>query len=337
MWLVDELHPDTYETLVSNYSKKSNYIVKKKRSIKGFFHFLTAGYVFHTHGIFNSIGTISGHHVINLWHGMPLKKIGLLEDKAGKNIIHSNFHLCTSDLYQDILSKAFGVEKRNVLPLGQPRNDFLLDTSRSINNLFNKEETLKTVLWMPTYRKSIVGDIRVDGKKNKNVDFFNETNLKEFNKYCKNVEAVCYIKIHPMDYMSVGEFGSYSNIVIFDNDFLNDKGVQLYSIIGSVDVLLTDFSSIYIDYLLLQKPIGFVFSDFEEYVNTRGFIFEDLQDLMPGEIISTPAELVLFLETVFVKKTDNYKAQRRDLKKTFHNVESDFSKGVYNAFINESA
>lgn len=335
IWLVDDVDTHMFRKVVENYSTNLNYSIKKKRSLTGFFHFITAGHVFHTHGIFNSFGTISKHRVINLWHGMPLKKIGLLEDGANKNVIHSNFHLCTSQLYQDILSRAFGVDKKSVLVLGQPRNDLLLETSRSIHDLFDKDMQSKSILWMPTYRKSVVGDIREDGKKNKNVDFFSKRNLEKLNLYCKSIDAVCYIKIHPMDYMTVDEFDSYSNIVIFDNDVLNRAGIHLYSIIGSVDVLLTDFSSIYIDYLLLDKPIGFVFSDFEEYINTRGFIFENLKDFMPGEIISSTEELILFLEDVVVKKMDNFKTQRTDLTRKFHDVESGFSERIYNAFINE--
>ena len=71
--------------------------------------------------------------------------------------------------------------------------------------------------------------------------------------------------------------------------------MQLYSLIGECGVLLTDYSSVYIDYLILNRPIGFIIDDFEEYKNSRGFVFDKPDDWMPGEKIKTFEELEKFI------------------------------------------
>ncbi len=335
IWLVSRTEKEVFRKIVKNYSTNYNYKVYTKNSIIGFYHFLTSRFVFHTHGVYNKLGIIKNHKIVNLWHGMPIKKIGLLESIHSGNIIYSNFHLSTSATYQKIISKAFGVTQNKVLNLGQPSNDLLLSNKFNIHKIFNNNNNYKSILWMPTYRKSVLGDIRVDGEKNSVLDFFNESSLNEFNTFFKEVDAICYIKLHPMDYMNVDDFNKYSNIIFLDNHKLNKKGINLYSILNSVDILLTDFSSIYIDFLLLDKPIGFVFSDFIEYNNSRGFIFENPKDFMPGKIISSKNQLVTFLTEVIVEKNDEYKEKRDNVRTLFHTDNSNFSERLFNTLLEQ--
>ena len=96
IWLVDSLEKkDFFLKLIANYTASENYIILKKKSIKGFFHYLTAELVFHTHGLFNEFGLIKHQRKINLWHGMPIKKIGFYESLDSK-VPFSNVHLATS-------------------------------------------------------------------------------------------------------------------------------------------------------------------------------------------------------------------------------------------------
>ena len=129
-----------------------------------------------------------------------------------------------------------------------------------------------------------------------------------------------------MDYLQVEDFKSYSNFVFIDNNSFLDKGIALYSVFNSVDILLTDFSSIYIDFMLLNKPIGFIFSDYEEFKNSRGFVFSDAKKYMPGDIITSIAKLEFFLNEVILKNNDNYIKEREEIKSIFHIYEKDFSK-----------
>ena len=327
IWLVNNISlKEDYLKLASNYTNIEKLEIVKKKSFPGIYYYLTSRIIFHTHGIFNFFGLISTQTKINLWHGMPIKKVGYFDSPNCAEPI-SDYHVASSKFYQDIMSKVFGVSNKKVLITGQVRNDFLIQGKTSINKLFSqKREFKKTILWMPTYRKSVIGDIRVDGKVNPDIDFLSEENLSRINKILIKTESICYVKLHPMDYLQVEHFRSYSNLVFIDNDSFLDNGVAMYSVFNSVDILLTDFSSIYIDFMLLNKPIGFVFSDYDEFKNSRGFVFSDPKKYMPGEFITSIDKLKMFLTEVIINENDNYKNKREEIKNIFHAYERDFSK-----------
>lgn len=333
IWLVDKKDINVFKKITGNYSKSNNYKVYRKKSLLGIYHFFTSSFTFHTHGIYNNFGLIKKHTVVNLWHGMPIKKVGFYENNNNyKNYIPSNYHISTSNFYKSIFIKIFKTNKNNVLTIGQPRNDFLFSNQFHIHQIFSKKKHNKAVLWMPTYRKAIIGDVRKDGEK---LSLLNKESLEAINLFLLQNKIICYLKIHPMDFMKKNDFDYYSNIVILDNNTLNDKGIHLYSLLNSVDLLLTDFSSVYIDYLLLDKPIGFVFSDFEKYFNSRGFVFEDPKKYMPGEIITNQENLILFLKEVLVNKKDRYKEERKKITELFHDLKEDFSKNIFNRIIED--
>lgn len=330
IWLISNKDKLRYKKLIANYTESSNYLIIRKTSFLGVYYFCKSKYVFFTHGLFNDIDISKRQVHINLWHGMPLKNIGYLDNNS--RVPKSNFVIATSKFFQEIMSKAFLIEKENVLITGQPRNDFLLSKKYNLQDLVNKKSTDfdKTILWMPTYRKSIIGDIRKDGESNKMNDFFEEKNLLKLNEFFLSIKSICFIKLHPMDYLDVNDFITFSNIVFLNNSSFEEKGISLYSILQKTDLLLTDFSSIYIDYLLLNKPIAFLISDFEQYSNSRGFVFKNPKEFMPGEIITNRDELIPFIEKVLCLKQDDFEEKRLLNKDIFHTPETKFSENVFN-------
>ena len=330
IWLISNKDKLRYKKLIANYTESSNYLIIRKTSFLGVYYFCKSKYVFFTHGLFNDIDISKRQVHINLWHGMPLKNIGYLDNNS--RVPKSNFVIATSKFFQEIMSKAFLIEKENVLITGQPRNDFLLSKKYNLQDLVNKKSTDfdKTILWMPTYRKSIIGDIRKDGESNKMNDFFEEKNLLKLNEFFLSIKSICFIKLHPMDYLDVNDFITFSNIVFLNNSSFEEKGISLYSVLQKTDLLLTDFSSIYIDYLLLNKPIAFLISDFEQYSNSRGFVFKNPKEFMPGEIITNRDELIPFIEKVLCLKQDDFEEKRLLNKDIFHTPETKFSENVFN-------
>ncbi|MBD0823359.1 CDP-glycerol glycerophosphotransferase family protein [Aestuariibaculum marinum] len=330
VWLVDSYDSkEDFKALISNYTTRTNFVIIKKKTFKGIKEFISSKYILHTHGLFNEVTLSCKQTNINLWHGMPLKKIGHLDDN--KRIPKSDFLIATSELFADIMAKAFKTNKKSVLVSGLPRNDFLFELKHSFKDLLvsDNSQFKNTILWMPTYRKSVIGDIRNDGETRKIKDFLEDNSLSYLNSYLQTINTVCFIKLHPMDFMKVEDFNSYSNIYFINDEMIRKKGVTMYSLLNSVDLLLTDFSSIYVDFLLLDKPIGFIFSDFEEYLNSRGFVFQSPLDYMPGEIITDIKELKSFMDELFIQKNDNFILRRNEIKKKFHNVNSDFSAKLF--------
>ena len=334
IWLVDCIEQkEKFEKLIKNYSKFKNYKIVKKSSLKGLYYFFTSKYVFHTHGIYNKFPLLNKQININLWHGMPLKNIGHLDN----NLIvpKSNFTVATSQKFKKIMQDAFKLDENQVIVSGLSRNDFLfMDKFSLLDVIPSKKTTFKnTILWMPTYRKSDIGDIRVDGGEEEMNEFLNKNFLNELNDFLSKINSLCVIKLHPMDVLKPNKFKEYSHLSIIDNSNFIDKGISLYSVLNSADLLLTDFSSIYIDFLLLNKPIGFVISDYQDYFNSRGFVFEKPKDFMPGKLIENNKELLSFLEDLFIKKSDKFFNERETVKNIFHDEHKSFSVNIFNSFL----
>ncbi|WP_299047413.1 CDP-glycerol glycerophosphotransferase family protein [uncultured Polaribacter sp.] len=334
IWLVSELNTNFHKKKIANYTNSKHFKIVKKKSLLGIYFFCKSKYIFHTHGVFNEIPLQKEQINVNLWHGMPLKRIGHLDNN--NRVPKSDYVISTSLLFQKIMSKAFDIVKSKVLNTGQPRNDFLFEDKFKLSDLvtgINIDDYSKTILWMPTYRKSIKGDIRVDSDLEKASDFLSTAYLEELNIFLKSANFICFVKLHPMDFMSVDDFGNHTNIKFLDNTPFLEKGISLYSVMNRTDLLITDFSSIYIDYLLLNKPILFLIPDFETYQNSRGFVFDNPKTYMPGEIITNKVNFIPYLEKILINNEDNYFKEREYVRQVFHNTDQEFSKTVFNSVL----
>src|SRR5699024_7131322 len=98
-----------------------------------------------------------------------------------------------------------------------------------------------------------------------------------------------------------------SHIKIIDNNLLNKRNIEIYSLFNEVDALLTDYSSVYFDFLLTLKPIGFTIDDFKSYKGHRGFIVDDPLTIMPGAKITNFKALKQFVMDINENRDSYYK------------------------------
>lgn len=297
VWLVNELCiPDKISKLQTSYKIK----VIKKNSLMGLLNYMTSKYIFYTHTPFNGIENLNKQIVINLWHGMPLKNIGYLDNEMEKNIPRFTYTIATSKEFQEVISKVFGVNKSKVLVTGLPRNDEINKFKNILTKLkIDGEKYNKKILWMPTFRKTVMGGIRNDGKhKDGKLPLLSNKEIKEFNKYLNDNNDLLVIKLHPMDSLKKKDFSKLSNIKIVTNGDFNNIGEQLYSLFQEFDAFITDYSSVYFDFMLLNKPIGFVMDDLEEYSSSRGFVFKNIYDWIPGPIIKDVSALKTYIKHI---------------------------------------
>lgn len=106
-------------------------------------------------------------------------------------------------------------------------------------------------------------------------------------------------------------------MILLDTESLNEQLMTIYHIMNAFDVLVTDYSSVYVDYLLLNRPIIFSCPDIEEYKKDRGFVVEDPSLLMPGKMIQSQASLIESLEQIFHGE-DIYIEKRKSMLGYFH-------------------
>jgi CDP-glycerol glycerophosphotransferase (TagB/SpsB family) len=265
-------------------------LIIRKKSIRGIWILLTSSQIFFTHGIFLGFKKIpcSRQKIINMWHGMPLKNVGLLDNKT--QVPDSHCVYSTSPFFQKIMSEVFGKKLNEVLVSGLPRNDILTKKVVNLVLIQLKKEYDNIYVWLPTYRKSIIGDVREDGGST-SVYCFNDFDVNKLNEILKKKNSLVIIKPHPMAVVDKVK-DEYSNIMLINEDWLFENEMTLYELLGASDMLWTDFSSVFVDYLLTQNPILFLTPDLESYKKKRGLTFDFSEIDLPGEIIT--AENVLF-------------------------------------------
>lgn len=327
VWLVDETkHIKYLSNFLYNCCGYDGIHVKirvkayRRKSLKGILSYITSKYVFYTHGIFGNIDSPNNQIIINLWHGMPLKSLGLLgeqkilRDSKDFCIPKFDYTIATSPLYQEIIAKVFGVEKEKVLVVGAPRTDKMIENSKVLTQLdIDSSKYNKIILWMPTYRVTDIDKYKEQGVlKDSGLPFFSKADLIEFNTCLRHYNNLLIIKLHPMDKLKRENLNQLSNIKVLDNEMLIQKGIHLYSLLGQVDLLLTDYSSVYLDFLLLNRPIGFLIDDIKEYEEDRGFIFENIEEWMPGEKMYNLGQVLEFIKNIN-NGFDVYMEQRRSV------------------------
>lgn len=305
-YLLDKGYNDEYKIVVSinDFEKylenppKNVLFVSNKKGIK---HFMKSKYAFYCFGKY-PIKPAKSQIVVNLWHGTPLKKIGNLE--SGLEKIDYNFFsfvVASSPMYKPIMAKIFGCDETNVEVLGNPRNDELfaedVQTDRKIRESYDK-----LILWMPTYREYDEDYV---------VSILKKDKLQQLNNKLKEGNSKLIIKLHPLQ-VAKNFDNQYSNISFLTQKDLNKKDINVYQLLRNTDGLITDYSSVYFDYMLLNRPIAFTVEDIEEYGKKRGFVFEDPFKYMPGAKLKTYKDLEEYIDNV-IKGNDPFAMEREKI------------------------
>ena len=115
-------------------------------------------------------------------------------------------------------------------------------------------------------------------------------------------------------------------IMTYEDRFREDRTMYHLS-----DALISDYSSVAIDYLLLNRPIGFTLDDYDAYTESRGWVFEDPLEYMPGEHIYNVQQFEQFVLDVKNGK-DDYENQRKAILAKTHNVTDNYCKRVLDYF-----
>ena len=304
--------PELRNSLSSKYGKQ--YFIETE-SIQGIRQALSAGVWFTSAGL-PAYGT--GLHkkrlIINLWHGVPLKKIALLDPnlkKAAriyfKKIFSENYTciLTTSHELIPLMARSFAVSEDKIKVWGQPRNDGLFqknDCHEILGQLFpDLPEYTKTVLYAPTFRD--YGQVQLFP--------FKDFDQKQLEAFLDEKNMLLFIRTH------VAEQGSAAPYLGKRIRFLgNEQAEDLTGILNIFDCLITDYSSIYIDYLLTDKPMIFLPYDRQQYLDGRGMNF-DYDDVTPGP---KPETFNDFLDALSPKE-DFWKSERTRVNRLFNEIQ----------------
>lgn len=295
-------------TFISSRSKKGYYSFSYLRLI------FTAKYLLSTHNlIINKKLAKKNQCIVRLWHGCGYKTRMRPESKKAKRF---DAALVPGPLFVKIKAEFWNVDEKCILPIGYPRYDWIKTKDNDALKLidsFRMNEKTKVVMWMPTFRKdkyerSTFNYIKIT----QFPIIYNIDSWKELDSYCASNNIVILVKLHPYQEDYSIPFDTFTNIKEVKNELFEKMNIPMYKFIGVTDALISDYSSIAIDYLIVDKPIAFTLDYYEEEKKTRKFIFDDIREYMPGHHLYNITDMENFIDDIS-KGNDLYKDKRRQM------------------------
>lgn len=237
---------------------------------------------------------------LQTWHGTPLKKLAHdIEVPEGTTFYRSgmtieemrstydndvskyNYMISPSSFTTEVFQSAFAIERHRLIETGYPRNDILsnykVDDVRRIKLKLNIPQDKKIILYAPTWRDNSF-DL-------KGYTFKLEIDFKKW----QDALGDEYIVIFKPHYLIVNNFDLEK---VKDFVYYIDPKEDISSLYLIADILVTDYSSVFFDYAILNRPIYFYMYDLKSYRDElRGFYLDIYHDL-PGAIIETEGELL---------------------------------------------
>lgn len=272
VWLVRD--PRVGERIVEHFANSGDgsrhtLSVRRWRRPLSYLEYLRCGTVFHTHGVYSFSRRVPLRTVVSLWHGMPLKVIGALEDSGRwRNDVHGDLHVASSRLFRVVIAAAFRTNVESVAITGLPRTDVLKGhvpgpTRPDVASALGFDPERPWMLWLPTHRLDAPGSN--DGSF---VDDLDDRLVLDLLDACEARECQVIVKPHPLDPLSSGsvpELLRHRGCTVLGSDAWHRAGVDLYDALNVSDGLLTDVSSVLVDYLHARRPIGMVGFDAQDY------------------------------------------------------------------------
>lgn len=317
-WVTDDLE-------LLKEMKAKGYNALKRKSIQGAYIISRSKYVFFSAYVSEiNFWLTSGAKLVNLWHGLPLKKIefdidsGFLAEKYSPSLTktrlrnqlfnpsaYRDFDLmfAPSGEMQDIFSSAFRIDKSKLVDCGSPRTDQFFNPKLFtgmakypswVNETIASNK--KIFIYMPTFR-----DVGGEFFSSQNFDF------EALQKTMEILDGEFWIKAHPAAVSENIAISHLSRIKMLPSN------IDMYPLLKDSHALITDYSSIYIDYLLLDKPIYFYCFDLAHYLRTCRSMYFKYQDTTPGLKVETFESLLDGLND----SDDRFVLERQKIKTYF--------------------
>lgn len=258
-------------------------------------------------------------NVFHLGHGAPLKRIGRAEKYLNwkkslyYRLIKGNFSyfFSTSEAFSETWRACLNLRKEQVVIAGQARNDALRSDYQHYNEVLKLDSSKKNILYAPTWRPF-----------DDTVIFpFLDFNEEKIEAFLHKHNCILHLRVHP---------NFESNM---PKKIQNIKGVNILSracitdineVLGQFDLLITDYSSIYVDYLLTQKPMLFLPYDYEMYKSKIGFTIP-YQQATPGPKPKTQKQFLQEVEQLLFN-SEYYSQEREDANDWLNSVQVDQAK-----------
>lgn len=287
------------DTQRKQYNQYSNISYINILGLKGLLALLRSKFIFVNHGkndLFWRGVYGDKHTIVNLWHGIPLKTIrhttlnhygeAFLNEENRTNTLV----ICSSKADQKNMADSFAKANSEVPITGLPRNDFLHCKDNELpEHMLHQQESIKTllagrqlVLYAPTWRQTKSNEqVKENILQHLQFDYSSES----LHKYLEKNNLVLGLRLHPN---IKNQTFAHQNVIDLSSKYFSSTQVVL----RNTEMLITDYSSIWIDYIQLKRKVIGYFPDHEYYLKNDRSLLYDLKEIFPGEIFTEFSDLV---------------------------------------------
>ncbi|PNZ30332.1 teichoic acid biosynthesis protein [Staphylococcus rostri] len=309
-WVVDtEQKKDTFERKYHHYDNVQ-FVVKESDE---YLHVLTTAKYLINNATFPGYFAKKEEQVyVNTWHGTPIKAMGLdIEDNllgsqnVIRNFLSSDILVSPNAHTTSIFNRAFSLEglyNGRLMEMGYPRIDLTLNSQREnvVRDLSSegiRVDERKVLLFAPTWRGE---DVNNPEDSIENI-YQMVMGLKD------NTSYQVLVKVHPFAYEMALQHKGILPYLVPDTFDTNE-------LLSVVDLLVTDYSSIFFDYLVTDNPIIFYAPDYEDYKRNRGLYID--VDALPGPSVDNLQDLIVQVHKA-ENNTLNYQDNYANFKKLY--------------------
>lgn len=254
---------------------------------------------------------------IFLCHGSKTKRTrGRYEVGAGVDYVDVQSHF-----FDEIITYEYNCPASKLVYLGYPRCDWLFEEPETVQRKVRALELNAEhyVIWLPTFRKHkrAEREEQMDMEKYASMGMplvYSPEDLRRLNSFLASIDTCILYKPHPAQDIGSLKAETLSHIRVINDRDLSDRGLQLYEVLAGSDGLITDYSSVYFDYLLLNRPIATTTDDIDQWKQMTGFAF-DLDGFYDRSTVRCPNldALLAFLNDVHNGK-DSLAAGREEIR-----------------------
>ena len=267
-----------------------------KQSLRGVLRASRAGMLLFTHGLYGSPDLTARKLVVNMWHGFGPK--ATRASTSLREPVVATLMTCNSPVWAAAATRELGSPDTKLVRTGNPRQ--LACRTAPDPSAFERLglRPRSYVLWMPTFRSSTSGHGRswqdaptLSGRR---PDGRSSDATETLAGLARDAGVEVVVKPHPAD----SDRFERSGMRVLTTEEIFDAGMSLYQFIGASAAMISDYSSVWVEYLDLDRPLLLYCPDIAEYLTGRGLNPPFMTDVASDLITHDPAVLTSFLEGV---------------------------------------
>ena len=289
----DPRRAERYLALLNPHAARVEIV--RKTSILGLLRASTAGVLLFTHGLYGSPDLTGRKVVVNLWHGFGPKAT---HNSTFTTRIRFDLMPCNTPVWAAAAAATLGSPAARLLQSGNPRQVNLRrpPAPSALHQLGLSSSPY--VVWMPTYRSSrgtggfSWRDAPALSDRPGSDDGPDPVTAVARLAEAANVQVV--VKPHPLD----ADRYEREGLRVITTDEIYAAGMTLYQFIGSSAAMISDYSSAWVEYLDLERPLLLYCPDIAQYREGRGLNVPHMTDIAQDLIVERPEDVAPFLEAV---------------------------------------